>query len=409
VPLRIDGHNSLAFLLAGALCPPLATALLPRECFNKRGRRIALRAGAPLPAARLDDFETDADLIANLRLRSDLLSGAAPHAAAEAMAAAARLPALSPATPAGAIAAELAALPADRRLVTAGSLGVYWARAEEIPRSMHEVGRLREITFRAVGEGTGQDIDRDLFDNYYDQLLLWDEEAREIVGGYRLCRIDDVRRRFGTRGLYTHTLFEYHDSLFTLLGPTVELGRSFVRPERQRGYTPLMLLWRGIGEYLNRHPRYHSLLGPVSISADYQESSRELLVEYLRVASVDPLLSHLVRARTPYRRRHALQAVDWNALQAVGADGVSDLLTEFEQDAKGMPVLLRQYLKLGGRILGFNVDAAFANSLDCLLLVDLRRTDPKLLRRYLPAEACERIAAQSRAAGSWQDTRRGLR
>jgi hypothetical protein len=293
---------------------------------------------------------------------------------------------------------ELEQLPAASCLLESGQFSVYCLRASQAPAVMHEIATLRERCFREVGEGTGNDIDRDLYDNFYEQLVLWDRERGVIAGGYRICRISDVRRHYGTRGLYTHTLFEYRDAFFTLLGPALELGRSFVAPDYQRSFAPLALLWRAIGEYVGRYPECCRLLGPVSISNAYQMLSREVLVDFLRASCLDPVLSRLVRPRLPFRRRGHLQPLDRETLRSLDLAGVSTLLSEQEADAKGVPVLLRQYLKMGGRILGFNVDHSFSNALDCLLLVDLRRTEPKLLQRYFSDEVCLQLAKAHRPA-----------
>jgi putative hemolysin len=127
---------------------------------------------------------------------------------------------------------------------------VYCAEAGAIPHLLDEIGRLREITFRAVGEGTGHARDLDSFDDHYEHLFIWNRKREEVVGAYRVGRVDEIRRRAGTRGLYTASLFRYRSPFFQLLGPTLELGRSFVRPEAQRSFAPLLLLWKGIGEYL---------------------------------------------------------------------------------------------------------------------------------------------------------------
>jgi putative hemolysin len=166
-----------------------------------------------------------------------------------------------------------------------------------------------------------------------------------------------------------------------------------VRPEAQRSFAPLLLLWKGIGEYLARNPRYLRLLGPVSISSDYQELSRQLLVEFLRSRCLDPLLAHLVRPTHPVARGRMVQTLAAEVAMLGHLDALAALVEDIEPDRKGVPVLLRQYLKLGGRMLAFNVDPAFNHSIDCLLLVDLRETDPRVLRKYLPEHAVARVTA----------------
>jgi len=248
--------------------------------------------------------------------------------------------------------AEIDALGPDERLVDRGRFLVYCARAGQIPWVLREVGRLREVTFRAVGEGTGRCSDIDPFDAFYLHLFVWDAHATSIVGAYRLGLVDEILARHGKRGLYTHSLFRYRAPMLESLSPAIELGRSFVRAEYQRTFAPLLLLWAGIGRLIERVPQYAILFGPVSISARYAPASRRLIVEYLSAYSADTRLARYVRPRRPH-------------------------------DGKGVPVLLRQYLQLGGRLLGFNLDRDFADTLDGLVMVDLRKVEEAVLVRYM--------------------------
>jgi putative hemolysin len=278
--------------------------------------------------------------------------------------------------------AEIEALPPSQLLIESSGLGVYCARAGEIPRVLQEIGRLREVTFRAVGEGTGRCADVDSFDAYYVHLFVWDAHAHTIVGAYRLGLADDIVARHGTRGLYTHSLFEYPTRLLDRLNPAIELGRSFVRAEYQRAFAPLLLLWGGIGRFVERSPRYAVLFGPVSISGRYSAASRRLMVDYLSRYKADRRLCSQVKPRRPFR--HGTRVLASDAPPAPGnVDELSRLVAQIEPDGKGVPVLLRHYLRLGGRVLGFNVDDEFANALDALMMLDLRRVEPALLARYM--------------------------
>jgi hypothetical protein len=154
--------------------------------------------------------------------------------------------------PRAALEVEISALSADQRLVDRGQFHVYCARASQIPWALREIGRLRELTFRAVGEGTGRPSDLDLFDASYLHLFLWDAQAAAIAGAYRLGLVDEILARHGKRGLYTHSLFKYRTRLLDSLNPAIELGRSFVRAEYQRSFAPLFLLWSGIGRFVER-------------------------------------------------------------------------------------------------------------------------------------------------------------
>jgi putative hemolysin len=295
--------------------------------------------------------------------------------------------------PRATVRAELDALPPDQRLVDRGRFQVYCARAGQVPWTLQEIGRLRELTFRAVGEGTGRCADIDPFDAFYLHLFVWDAHAGSIAGAYRLGLVDEILARHGRRGLYTHSLFKYRAGMLEALGPAIELGRSFVRAEYQRSFAPLLLLWAGIGRFVERSPQYAVLFGPVSISARYAPASRRLLVEYLSTHRAHPRLAREVRPRRPFRAG-ARTGAPSAATSAPGSiDELSRRIAEIEHDGKGVPVLLRQYLQLGGRVLGFNLDPDFADTLDGLVLVDLREIEEAILTRYMG----ERGAAAFRA------------
>lgn len=393
-PIYFEGHNSLGFQVAGLIHPLLRTAMLPRELVNKGDQRIAVRIGATVPAKQIQAIEGDAALASLLRLHT---YGLADHPASKPAQPPKRSPErIAAALPDNLIAAELEALPPEQMLLEANGLKVVYAQAAQLPWSLQELGRLRELTFRAVGEGTGRAADIDLFDNYYTHLICWNPEAREIVGAYRIGAVDQILQHYGLKGLYTHSLFKYGRELPKRLGPALELGRSFVRPEYQRGFAPLLALWRGISEYVLRHPQYRVLFGPVSISNDYLPSSRLLLVEFLKRHCLDADLSRLIKARTPLRRRHPLASLGQDFAQLPDLETLSDLLAQLEPDHKGVPVLLRQYLKLGGKLLGFNLDAEFGDAIDGLIMVDLPRTELKTLQRYMGREEAAGYLARHR-------------
>jgi putative hemolysin len=398
VPMYFAGKNSLLFQAAGMVHPRLRTWLLPRELGNKVGASVQVRLGEPLPHAKLKQLETDEQLAAHLRLKTYLLANASaqPAGPVTRVASGRQLDPVVPPVKPDTLHAEIEALPPSMLLVRQGKLRVYCAPTARIPWTLQELGRLREITFRAVGEGTGRSADVDVFDDYYEHLFIWNGDTREIIGAYRLGRTDEIGRRFGRRGLYTSTLFDYNELFLKFLGPALELGRSFVRAEHQKSFVSLMLLWKGIGEYVGRNPRYCRLIGPVSISNDYRPVSRELLVGFLRKHTFNPLAPTLVRPRRPFRGRFSLRSLGGNGLSLGDIETLSTVVSDLEPDGKGAPVLLRQYLKLGGRMLGFNVDPDFGDALDCLVLVDLRKTNPRVLQKYMSEEAWGRFSRAHR-------------
>ena len=397
VPLFFSGHNGAVFNMAGLIHPRLRTVLLPKQFVNKKSRVFHVEIGKPLPWDELDDYPTDEQLIQYLRLRSYILgereSAKAPKKRLLKLPRAEKKPKQAPlvdAVPSDELQAEIDTLPPEALLVRQDEMHVYCAAADAVPKCLHELGRLRELTFRAVGEGTNNEIDLDAYDSYYLHLFIWNTVKREIVGAYRLGLSDEILSRLGVKGLYTHTCFKFDARLIQALQPAVELGRSFIRTEYQRSFSPLMLLWKGLSAFLYHNPKYINLFGPVSISNDYLDTSRNLILRSLRFSNFAKDLARLVKPRC--RPRRAKKA-EWNLPDfnpyIDNIDLVSKMIQDIESDQKGIPVLLRQYLKMGGKIIAFNVDPAFNYCLDGLICVNVPMCDPRVIRRYMGAKEYE--------------------
>lgn len=397
VPVHFAGANGLMFHLAGMVHPRLRTALLPREFLNKGRDTVQARVGSPIPAARLEGMG-DQEAADFLRMRTEVLGGGTKGRSRLFLARGdKRQDSLIKPIDASLLAAEVASLPKDSLLVEAGEFQVVQAQAGDIPLLLREIGRLREMTFRKVGEGTGKSCDLDGFDDHYQHVFLWNVEQREVAGAYRLGRSDELLREFGVKGLYISTLFELKPGFAHQLGPALELGRSFVRPEYQRSYNALLLLWRGIGTVVAREPRYRKLYGPVSITSEYTAASRQLIAGYFQSRPELPQLSRLVKPRTPLKVRTWLSRVSKALVTDV--ESLEELVSDIEAGRMGIPVLLRQYLKMGGKLLAFNVDRDFSDALDGLIVVDLLETGKRQLERYLGKEGAEGFLAHHDSGG----------
>jgi len=389
LPVFVEGRNSALFQLMGFVHPRLRTALLPREMWNKQGTRLRFRIGSPVPFERLDAIKGDRDLMEYLQLRTYILKGRAQPERARGKRGNAPpkpedfMPVAPPLYP-DIIAQDVYMLPPENQLIETAEFAVYMVRSEQIPRLLHEIGRLREITFRMAGEGTGREIDLDRFDRHYWHLILWNRRKNELVGAYRIGKTDEILPRYGKRGLYTSTLFHYRRQLLERMGPALELGRSFIRAEYQRNYAGLLLLWKGIGRLIAREPRYRHLFGPVSINNQYNTISRQMMEVSLRANNYRTDWAKYVRARHHPRRPNPSR---WDPeifrREIRDPEEMSALIAEIEKDRKGVPVLLKQYLKLGGQLLGFNVDPQFSDVLDGLIWVDLLDTDPRIMVRFM--------------------------
>lgn len=376
VPVYFHGSNGAGFQVAGLIHPTLRTALLPRELLNKRGRTIRVSLGRPITAERVAKLR-ESEATNYLWQRTYVLQARRGERK--------RLFHIAPrrAPIAGAVEPSLLRAEAERiePLLECGDYSVRVAHSAAIPNTLREIGRLRETAFRAAGEGTGRSLDLDRFDKHYLHLWIWNGKKNEVVGAYRLVGTDSVASK---KDLYTSTLFRFRPGLLESMHPALELGRSFVRPEYQRSYVALLLLWKGIGQYVARNPRYRVLFGPVSISRDYNPASRAVMVSFLKARCGNPRLAEMVEPKRRFRSRR-LRACDVHLLGSLLAnvDELSDVVADLEPDGKGIPVLLRQYLNLGGEILEFNVDADFSDVVDGLVVVDLARMDRVLLEKYL--------------------------
>lgn len=393
IPVFFKGRNSAIFQIAGLVHPFLRTALLPREMLKKSHQNITVRIGNLIHYPKLAKMQSDSEIIKFLRVRTYILSSIDPHKGSfrpmvKRLHRGNRFqPIISPVNK-DRLYQEVAALPPEQGLIDADPFFVLHAKAEQIPLLLKEIGRLREITFRAEGEGSGKKMDIDCYDSHYRHLFLWNESEREIAGAYRFGLTDEIISIFGQGGLYTHTLFEYGSPFLSRINPAMELGRSFVQQKYQKTFQALMLLWKGIAGFITIHPRYRYLFGPVSISKEYQSVSRQLIVTYLKHAHPVSELEKYVKPRNPYRKTGAGHRELRSSLDLLrNINWLSDLVAELEADRKGVPILIKQYLKLGGRILGFNLDPDFSNVLDVLMMVDLVQTDHKILDRYFGAEA----------------------
>lgn len=396
LPVYFPGSNSTLFHAAGLIHPRLRTSLLLREFCNREGTTVPMSVGHPITYSRLKKFEDDESLTRYLRIHTFVLHQRGKEPAAKLTVAGENIAI----TPPSEILQERMAEEIDRlrarggRLVGQGNLSVYQAHSHEIPTVLPEIGRLREITFREVGEGTGNDIDLDKYDRYYEHLILWDEEKEQVAGAYRLGRADVILREYGPKGLYTNTLFRFEKPFLANLEHAVEMGRSFIIKAYQRHLASLPLLWKGIAHWIARNPHYKKLFGPVSISKDYSSLSRKMIVEFLQDNRMHPNLASYVKPRNPFRYMRTRRMMrEFISADLENVDDCSALISSLETDGKGIPTLLKHYLKLNATLLSFNVDKDFASVVDGLIMVDFTETDPRLLSKYMGENNCREYLA----------------
>jgi putative hemolysin len=383
VPIFINGKNSHLFYKAGHIHPLLRTAMLGRELLNKHAAKIDISIGDAIPFSELSSFENDKDLVNYLRLNTYLMSSNGDETSIKS-------PTINEQSVIEPVETQLLQqdlelLPADAMLHEQNDFIVYCASTQNIPHVMQEIGRIREQSFRAVGEGTGLACDIDEFDRYYQQLFVWHKQDKQIVGAYRLCMVDELIRERGIEGLYSRSLFHYDQTFIDSLDNSIEVGRSVVAEQYQKNLNSLLMLWKGLASFASRNPKYTHLFGPVSISNDYSHSARQLIAATLSIHYYDQEKAELVTPSMPLRSNGS---VFWqpNLLSALASVTLLSKVLARMEKGKGLPVLLRQYLKMNGKLVCFNVDPAFHDTLDGLIVVDLTRVPHKTLGRYMGSE-----------------------
>ncbi len=388
LPVRIHAKNSLLFYSASMMYKPLGTALLAREMFNKHNRSLHFSVGEPIPSEALrSDQVHDRTLVKRLKRHLYKLGKRQRHPIFETEKTIAH-----PEDP-KAIHAELkqAALLGQTR----DGNRIYLARCEQNSPLLREIGRLREIAFRKVGEGTGRASDLDEYDLNYLHLVLWNSENLEIAGAYRLGVGADLLTQQGESGFYTHSLYQFTPAFRHYLAQGVELGRSFVNPHYW-GKASLDYLWQGLGAYLAQNPQIRYLIGPVSMSANYPRELMDTLAYFYRRyhACPEPLAS----AHQPYLLSAQRIAELDSEFGERDRDSAFDFMQQrFQEQGEKLPVLFKQYTALfeegGFQSIVFSVDPDFGDCLDGLCMCDLHKLKTAKRKRYIPEQ--EKDAAEA--------------
>ena len=410
VPMYIDARNSWLFERIGLVHPLLRTVLLPRE-FMARGTsrepiRVAL--GAAITSTRLKRFASHAEMMRFLRMSAYMLRNrpAMPRTPGKTSTAKLRPANMQePTTGRKPLAerpspelleADLAKLAEGNRLISQGDFDVYIGRYEELPNVMLEIGRGREESFRFAGGGTGEPLDLSEADRFYHHLFVWSRRDRTVVGAYRLGLADEILANHGPEGLVSSGLFEFKPSFMQRLNPGLELGRSYVLPEYQRSYSSLLLLWGGILAFIARNPKYRMIFGAVGVSQgdEYCAASRTLIVDYMRREHGRPELGLEIQPKSPFSGMAfgVWENKDISSL-VKDVDDVSALVSGLESDGKGVPILIKHYIRMNAKLIDFGVWKSHSNAVVAFLLADLATADAKFLRRYMGEEGYQHFMA----------------
>lgn len=375
IPVYFHGTNSRWFHILGRIHPLLRTAKLASELFNKRNKNIRIRIGKPISVKEQSEFRDIARYGRYLRARTyslgstleakkfffNSIGGKSKSSVA-----------VAEPQPVEVLREEFYRVRQTNELLTSKNYSVIFAPTQTIPHIFEEIGRLRELTFRAAGEGTNRSTDVDEFDFYYHHLVIWDTDADAIVGAYRIGKGKEIFNQYGIKGFYINTLFRIDKAFAPYLGEALELGRSFIVAEYQRKALPLFLLWKGLLTVLLENTDYRYLIGPVSISNDFSEFSKSLIVQFIKDNHYDPDLAALIKPRKKFNiqvdRRVDSRIIIDSAEKDINR--VEKVVSDVDNGYR-IPVLLKKYLEINAKIIGFNVDPDFNDCLDGLIFFDV--------------------------------------
>ena len=370
IPVFWQGRNSKLFYAVDKIHPMLGTARLTKELINKHDKTFNLQIGKPILPAEIEFYENPKDLAAYLRSRSYALEANIPTTAVVEKKET-KMEEIDAPSELLSMLKELEAIREKSFLYSASDYECYLADYEDIPNLMHEIARLREVTFRAIGEGTGKRLDQDEFDSHFKHLILWDKTKQKIAGCYRLGIGSDIISKYGIKGFYVNTLVHIDEAFTEYLRHTIELGRSFVSLDYQKEVLPLVLLLRGLSDVVVRYPDISHFIGPVSISSWYPKFYMSMIVKYVTEKHpVSEELAHMAMPMTPFHEDFL--KVDADVLMKNNMDSIDKFdkfMFRLSNGQYRLPTLFKKYLKLNAKFLCFNVDPDFNDTLDSLLFL----------------------------------------
>jgi putative hemolysin len=376
IPIYFHAKNSRFFYFLSKISDTLRTAKLPSELVSQSGKVIKVRIGKPISVKDQKEFKDIRSFHEFIRKKTYMLANPFEKAHKLISTQNIKIPKkaakkITNQKDTDLFIKEVNALrKADGRLLESKNYEVFFASAKKIPHLLHEIGRLREITFREVGEGTNKEIDLDQFDKDYHHLLLWDREAKLLAGAYRMGLGNEIYRKNGINGFYIQTLFRIEPELHQMMSNTIEMGRAFIIGEYQQKPMPLFLLWKGIVHVTLRYPEYKYLMGGVSISNKFSDFSKSLMIEFMKSHYYDPYIAQYIHPKKEYKVKLKDADKDF-VFDATEADmqKFDKIIDEIEPGALRIPVLIKKYVKQNARLVAFNVDPKFNNAVDGLMYI----------------------------------------
>jgi len=375
VPIYFHAKNSRLFYLLSKIDDTLRTAKLPSELLTQKDRIIKVRIGKPISVAEQNEYESIEEYTEFLRKKTYMLAN--PFEKDNNFLNTANLKIqknpkeIASAASQEKIVKEIDALrKKDHRLLQSKNYEVFFTRAKEIPNVLHEIGRLREITFREIGEGTNESIDIDSYDKYYHHMFLWDNDEQKIAGAYRMGLGSEIYPKYGIEGFYLTDLFRFEPELYEMLHHSIEMGRAFIVKEYQQKPMPLFLLWKGIIHTTLHHPEHKFLIGGVSISNQFSDFSKSLMIEFMKSNFYDPYIAQYIHPKKAFRVKLKDADKDFIFDEAeADLNKFDKLIDELEPGSLRLPVLIKKYIKQNARVVAFNVDPLFNNAIDGLMYI----------------------------------------
>ncbi|MFD0861122.1 GNAT family N-acyltransferase [Sungkyunkwania multivorans] len=378
VPIYFHAKNSRLFYRLSRISDTLRTAKLPSELLTQKHRVIKVRIGKPISVDAQQEHETLENFTDFLRKKTYMLANAfekesilkkVPNSLKIPKAPKEIVTAVSPEM----MEREIDDLrKADFRLLQSKNYEVYLAEASKMPKVLREIGRLREITFREVGEGTNQPIDLDQFDRYYHHMFLWDSDKKRIAGAYRMGLGSKIFATYGIDGFYLQDLFRFEPELHRMMSQSIEMGRAFIVSDYQQKPMPLFLLWKGIVHTTLRFPEHKYLIGGVSISNQFSNFSKSLMIEFMKSHYWDPFVAQYVHPKKDFKVK--LKDADKDFIfdeTEADLNKFDRLIDEVEPGSLRLPVLIKKYIKQNAKVVAFNVDPLFNNAVDGLMYIKI--------------------------------------
>ena len=401
IPIYFHAKNSRFFYLLSKINPTLRTAKLPSELLTQKGRVIKVRIGKPISVAEQNEYKSIEEYSEFLRKKTYMLANSfneeskllssqnlnlnlnlkTPKAPKESV---------FPANHEKMVVDVEKLRATDCRFFQSKNYEVFFTEAHKIPNILHEIGRLREITFREVGEGTNESIDLDKYDQYYHHMFLWDEETKRVAGAYRMGLGSEIFPKYGMDGFYLNDLFRFDSELHDMMKQSIEMGRAFIVKEYQQKPMPLFLLWRGIIHTTLRYPEHKFLLGGVSISNQFTDFSKSLMIEFMKSNYYDPYIAQYIKPKKEFKVKLKDADKDFIFDEAeADLNKFDKIIDELEPGSLRLPVLIKKYIKQNARLVAFNVDPLFNNAIDGLMYIriaDLPESTVKPVMEEFQAE-----------------------